>query len=86
MKVNIYFIDLTVIFLSCKRLATVNEVSPLFLRKVNIVRKVCDTVRSTDTLFAQGEISHFNRTKPIALSKHSSQLKTENMDPETSSG
>ncbi|KZN50444.1 hypothetical protein N476_16500 [Pseudoalteromonas luteoviolacea H33] len=39
----------------CKRLATVNEVSPLFLRMVNIVRKVCDTARIADTLFAQGE-------------------------------
>ncbi|KZN56248.1 hypothetical protein N476_06380 [Pseudoalteromonas luteoviolacea H33] len=45
----------------CKRLATANAVSALLLRKVNIVRKVNDTARSAGILFAQGEISEFNR-------------------------
>ncbi|MCF6442198.1 hypothetical protein L1077_22485 [Pseudoalteromonas luteoviolacea] len=40
------------------------------------MRKVCDTARSADTLFAQGEMSRFNRTKSIHLSEHSNQLKT----------
>ncbi|MDK2598733.1 hypothetical protein [Pseudoalteromonas obscura] len=43
--------------LECKRLATANAVSTALLRKVNIVRKVYDTARSADILFAQGEVS-----------------------------
>ncbi|WP_256370535.1 hypothetical protein [Pseudoalteromonas luteoviolacea] len=38
-----------------------SEASTFNLRKVNIVQKVSDNERSEYALFAQGEVTHFNK-------------------------